>query len=91
MGRYDNNARTVWVPHKDLGMVEFVMRRTVFWDRQPYTQRMVVEGAPLDIMAWHEYGVPQDYWRIGDLNPRIVDVVNIDPGSTVYVPLVRVT
>jgi len=91
MGRYDNNAQTTWVPHKGQGMVEFVMRRTVYWDRQPYAPRMAVQGAPLDIMAWHEYGVPEDYWRIGDLNPRIVDVVNIEPGSTLYVPLVRVT
>ena len=91
MGRYDSNAQTTWVPHKDLGMVEFVMRRTVIWDRQPYAPRMIVQGASLDIMAWHEYGFPQDYWRIGDLNPRLVDVINIEPGSTVYVPLVRVT
>lgn len=91
MGRYDGNVQTTWVPHKDQGMVEFVMRRTVIWDRQPYVQRMIVQGAWLDIMAWHEYGIAEDYWRIGDLNPHIVDVVNLEPGSTAYVPLVRVT
>ncbi len=91
MGRYDTNAQSVWMPHKDQGMVEFAMRRTVIWDRQPYAPRMIVQGAWLDIMAWQEYGTPEEYWRIGDLNPRITDVVNLEPGATVYVPLVRVT
>lgn len=43
-------------------------------------------GDRLDILAQERYGSPDDWWRIMDANPGIVDPYRLRPGMLIRLP-----
>ena len=61
-----------------------------FYVNQRYITRMSTSMDSMDLIAWHEYGEPTDYWRIAEMNPAVVVPDDLKAGTMLHVPVVTV-
>ena len=44
------------------------------------------EGDRLDLLSERKYGTPREWWRVLDVNGRILNPLDLRPGVKVYLP-----
>lgn len=86
--RYANEDRT-WVPYRKAGeTVQIVTRPPTVWQDQSYHTYVTTAADSMSSLAFVQYGTPEAWWLIADMNPRIVCPDDLRPGDPVQIPLV---
>ncbi len=53
----------------------------------PCRFHVVTQGERMDVIAYHQYGDPRDWWRIMAANPELDVPDPLEPGTVLKVPL----
>jgi hypothetical protein len=83
--RYDRVPRT-WAPHPSGKWVQVAFRSPNFWVRQAYDERLSTDHDDFVNLASDNYGDPNLYWGIAEMNPEVLCPDDLGPGVVLQIP-----
>lgn len=83
--RYSSTART-WAPHPTRGWVRVTHRAPNLWNRQAYTEHLSRDFDSFVSLASANYGDPNLYWGIAEMNPEVACPDDLGPGEVLQIP-----
>lgn len=83
--RYDRTPRT-WVPNASGNWVQVTFRSPNFWVNQSYDEQLSTDFDSFVNLATRNYGDPNLYWGIAEMNPEVLCPDDLGPGEVLQIP-----